>query len=182
MAQKTECTDHLGNHFSSIRNMCKAHDIPYNTYMYRIKSGYRIEDALSKEPVREKYSKSRTCVKDYKGKSFKNMTAMCKYYGISLTLFMKRRERGKTLEEALKPVKIYKDHLGNTYPSLKALGIKYKIRPSVIKHRLENGYSLEETLTKDKRYFKPKKVKDHLVIYAKNQNDLKQTYIHSEVI
>lgn len=47
-----ECTDHLGEHFSSISDMCVKYKINRTLYNYRIKAGYNQEDALTK-PVKK---------------------------------------------------------------------------------------------------------------------------------
>ena len=40
-------TDHKGNKYSTIREMCKAWGISSGTYMYRIKKGMNVEQALT---------------------------------------------------------------------------------------------------------------------------------------
>jgi hypothetical protein len=42
-----QCTDHLGNEYPSITAMCKAYNIPTQTYGMRIKQGWSVKDALT---------------------------------------------------------------------------------------------------------------------------------------
>ena len=52
------CKDHLGNKFNSIKSMCDKWGIPNDTYNFRIKNGWSIEDALTKKPEFRKHSVS----------------------------------------------------------------------------------------------------------------------------
>ena len=47
------CRDHLGREFPSIAAMCRAWDVSYPTYSYRMASGWDLERALTTRPRKE---------------------------------------------------------------------------------------------------------------------------------
>lgn len=44
-----ECTDHLGNKYTSFTEMCNKYGINYDTYLYRLNKGWSQKDALTKK-------------------------------------------------------------------------------------------------------------------------------------
>lgn len=92
------CSDHLGNHFPSIKEMCAQYNIHPETYTRRRKVyKWSIEKALI-TPV--KRNGGEQCM-DYSGKRFKSITKMCKYHNISRKVFEYRIKHGWTLMDAL---------------------------------------------------------------------------------
>lgn len=104
------CTDHLGNKFSSVREMCKFHDVLYETYRKRRSKGYSIEQSLS-----DRYlicnGRAIEC-RDHKGKCFTSISEMAEFYGITSQIFRNRMRVGWSLEKTLTtPIKQYKNNL-----------------------------------------------------------------------
>jgi len=156
--------DHLGNNFSSRKEMLKAYGINESTFDSRISRGYSLEDALTKE-AKPHGAKS---TEDHLGNSFKSITEMLKKYGVKTSTFKKRVRDGWPLEEALtknvrsgKPRKAT-DHLGNDYSSQREMFEKYGIDKGTFKSRIKKGMQLEEALTKKVRKLPIKEAKDHL--------------------
>jgi len=139
-------TDHLGNKFRSVKEMCRYYSIDCATYYHRIASGMSLGDALTK-PVKkfDKYY-------DHLGNEFYSLNTMCKHYGISRNEFCYRLEHGWSLEEALttatnKHSNMCVDHLGNSYKSTTEMCDKYNISVATFKQRLKSGWSLEDALS-----------------------------------
>lgn len=94
---KKECTDHLGNKYSSIDEMC----IRYNTYgnvlRNRLKKGDSLKDALTKEVSARKAVAS----EDHLGNKYKSIMEMCRAYGINRCTYMARIKNGWSVGDAL---------------------------------------------------------------------------------
>ena len=122
---------------------------------------------------------------EYRGKRYRTQTALCDAYGVERTTFCKRIQRGATLDEALKPIKVM-DHAGNCFQSIKAMLRFYNIERGTFYARLKADWSLEDALTiptsrslrkiEDKRKFVRMKVpftkvrcKDHIGNYFKSK-------------
>ena len=141
---KKECKDHLGNIYSSVKDMCnmyKHYDITEDAYRSRLKLGWTLEEALT-TPVRD------LSVYDHLGNKYPNIKTMCKHYGITDSAYQSRLKLGWTLEETLTtPLHSVYDHLGNKYSGTEKMCKQYGITRSVYKIRLKLGWTLEETLT-----------------------------------
>jgi len=148
--------DHLGNMYYSKKEMCEAYGISFDAFSARRRKGMSLEEALTKKP----FLKDPEDAIDTLGNVFKNKTAMCMHYGIPLTTYDRRLERGWSKEEALglKERKrasfgntVIKDHLGNEYSSKKKMCEHYGISVYTFKDRIKKGMSLEDALKKEKR-------------------------------
>lgn len=146
-------TDHKGNVYDSVHDMCIAYGIVQSTYWGRLKRGYSKEEALTVPAVRRAASEeSRT---DHKGKLYKNVDAMCSAYGLSRSLYAARRRKGMTKEEALttpheaqvSDKENRTDHNGRVYRSLYEMCRTYGIRKTTYMSRLESGYTKKDALT-----------------------------------
>ena len=91
---RQKCKDHLDHEFSSINEMCKYWNISLSTYIYRIKKGLTIEQALTKTMTKKKY-------KDHLDHEFSSIIEMCKYWNISWSTYDYRIKKGLTIEQAL---------------------------------------------------------------------------------
>ena len=166
----TQCQDHQGNIFSSVREMCKYWNVPTTTYYDRIKKGYTIEQTLTydKQKNHQMYKTCKEC-KDHKGNIYPSYVLMCEAYGIDYSVFEKRIKKGFTLERALTQkiikrnydnTKTHKnklnptgghpkriqDHKGNEYNSITEMCKAYNIVPSVYYGRINRGWKLKEAL------------------------------------
>lgn len=140
-------TDHLGNAFPTIKDMCDYWKIPKNTYVARIHTHHwSLEKALT-TPVKE-----RTC-RDHLGQEFPNRTEMCKHWGISTGAYIGRMERNWTLEQILTTPsqpskKECTDHLGNKFTSKASMCEHWNIHVQTYTKRIEKQkWSQEQALT-----------------------------------
>ena len=138
-------TDHLGNEFETIFQLCAYHKISESRYRSRLSNGWTQEEALT--GVRKKKQ-----VTDHLGNVFDSRSDMCQFYGIRESLFKTRINAGKSLEEALLGVDeeselTVEDHLGNKYKNVSQMCKAYGIRLDSYCQRKKRGWSLEEILT-----------------------------------
>ena len=137
------CKDHLGNTYSSIKEMCVHYGVPFKLYSGRIRQGWTIEQALTK-------STKDTYCQDHQGCSFTDIKAMCAHYGINRITYAKRRKMGWSLKDALTiPCNsIVYDHVGKGYDSLKDMCKAYKIPYATYINRVSRlGWDIEKALT-----------------------------------
>lgn len=157
LCNKWVCTDHLGNNFRSVTDMCKYYGTTFAAYTYRIRLGFNKKEALTftRRQVAENSHRfgggrkpTDNEVQDHLGNVYRTQREMCNAYGISTTLFCKRRERGSSLEECLTGLKrdYCTDHLGNKYSTKKEMCEAYGITPPVYTGRLKAGKSKQEAL------------------------------------
>lgn len=124
-------TDHTGQTFISVSEMCKHWKMTRVTYNARRKAGWSIEKALTTPIKRIKVEK--TPHTDHLGNTYESLNEMCRAYGITRWMYQSRIENGWSVKDALtKPISINAtechDGFGNTFPSLKDLGNYYNIR------------------------------------------------------
>lgn len=90
--QTTVYTDHLGNTFNTIKEMCQFHHTDVTSFANRRKKGLPLEECLKTMEVQ-----------DYKGNTFPNVKEMCKAYGISTFKYYYGIKNGYSLERILNP-------------------------------------------------------------------------------
>ncbi len=118
----TECEDHLGNKFPSMREMCRHHHVPANTYLKRIRRGLSVAEALKPSKPRKRH---RPKITDHLGHTYPNIDTMAATYGLSGKRYKKRICSGWTKEEALLlPQKCIKKS-GKQKPVFELEGIGY---------------------------------------------------------
>ena len=118
--------------------------------------------------------------KDHLGNAFNSISDMCKYWGISKSIYNTRMLKcGWELKRALETpiVTKYKrkeciDHLGNPYNSIKEMCIVWGIPTSTYKYRISQGYSIEDALIGNLQY----KCRDHLGIEYESKNKMCEAY------
>lgn len=140
--------DHLGNRYSSVKEMVLAYGIYPTCLIYKRlnEMGWSLEKALT-TPIRS--MKKIT----YKGKTYRSARQLSFAVGIDTHTLERRLARGFTLEEAVEmgcghsEWTISVDHLGNKYPSFKAMCRAYNKHPDTVNLRLNKGWSLELALT-----------------------------------
>lgn len=97
-------TDHLGNTYDSISELCRHYNIERATLKTRLMHGQSLEEALTrnKKPIRL-HSK---LVKDHLGNTYKSIGSLCKHYNITRSAYDSRLKTGWSLEDTLTtPVK-----------------------------------------------------------------------------
>lgn len=154
----SKCRDHLGKEYTSINEMCKAYGISLRLYDGRLRLGWSVKDALTKEVGVHK----KEC-EDHLGNKYSSVSEMCTAYGITSNRYRARKRHGYSLKDALTAKREVKDHLGNTYESDAEMCRAYGIDRKAYWWRRDNGWSLEDALTKPKYMpSKSRKYKDHL--------------------
>ena len=86
----------------------------------------------------------KTKCKDHKGITYASITAMCDAYDVSPTLYLKRIERGWTVQEALEGKQPYFSRDGVDYYSQKEVCEAFKIHPNSFRLKQKNGYSIDD--------------------------------------
>ena len=147
-------TDHLGNTYTSLSEMCKHYNIPQKTVMGRIHNcKWSIEKALT-TPVQTIPGNSKA-VTDHLGNKFESTSELCRFYNIKLSMYKERLKLGWTVEQAIttpaKNMKIVKkectDHLGNKFTSLNEMCKAYNLTRYCYSSRLKLGWTQEKALT-----------------------------------
>lgn len=95
--KKEEYTDHLGQKFNSLGNMCKHWGLHLQTYDSRMAQGWSLKDILE-TPVNGIGKKQIT---DHLGKTHESIVAMCKYWNMPIKLISSRLSYGYSLYESL---------------------------------------------------------------------------------
>ncbi len=202
MSNPKSYTDHLGNKFNSISEMCEYWNINKDTYRHRIQYGWSLENALTKHVTQNK----RKCI-DHLGNEIESMTEMCKYWNIDRRIFKKRIKRNWSIKDALtknKSTTLNKkciDHLSNEFNSVEEMCKYYKISVYQYYNRLKHNYCDLEILsilpiiysgiqngtqiTKNLKLIeKQYDRKSKLIVYyiCENQNGLRDIYTREELI
>lgn len=132
-ANGKKATDHLGNEFPSVSDMCRYHGVKLSRYKERVKLGWSVEKALT-APAREMNSMKAEACEDHLGNRYPSKNAMCRAYNIRRHTLMSRLELGWDLERALtEPLttcgKPAVDYRNRKFPSLKDMANFYGIKP-----------------------------------------------------
>lgn len=164
------CTDHTGQTFSSIAEMCSAWHVRYSAYTSRIAKGWTIEEALTR-PVLKQKPEDKTAkpnapqkkaasvrrsahidrtITDHTGQTFSSLTAMCEAWGISKSAYDYRIKRGWSIERSLTtPVEqtSCQDHTGREFPTKRAMCKAWGVKHDTYFLRVKKGWTVEEALT-----------------------------------
>ena len=152
-SDKEDRTDHLGQLFDSLNQMCEHWGIGKNKYLNRIRSGWSKEKALtSKEDMSVRADlEDRT---DHLGQVFDSLNQMCEHWGVNPRTYKNRIRRGKwTKEKALTysnqsitKIEDRTDHLGNIFETQGEMCKEYNIDHNTYLGRLRDYHSKEEAL------------------------------------
>lgn len=149
--ENNKIVDHLGKEYRTEKEMYEAWNITRSAYARRKSDGWSLKDILT-TPV--KVRKSSKSWKDFKGKRFPSITAMCKEHGVSrssVTLYMREGlSPGEAIKEMLSrrdSSSEVEDHLGNKFSSYTKMLEHWGVFGSTFRYRMNNGWSLEEALT-----------------------------------
>lgn len=91
------CTDHLGNKFDSVTDMCRYHGVAISTFGNRRLKGASLEQALRHGTVfsnTDKYS-------DHLGNRFNSLRSMASYWNLSYQVLQNRLNSGWGLKASL---------------------------------------------------------------------------------
>lgn len=158
-----KCTDHLGNTYSSMTEMCNAYNIQLDTFMKRISRGSSLEQALTKpvhprtvyESMKKSKLKQKRCIIDPDGNTFNSITEMCSYWGIGVSTYRQRIKNNVPMKVALTAPTTshpngYIDHMGNHFESMDDMCAYWSVNPITYKCRINSGLSVKDALTKPK--------------------------------
>ena len=149
-----KCTDHLGNTYNSVKEMCQHYNVKAETYKRRLRAGYTQEQALTGEEVQygRPHRETKKCT-DYLGNTYNSVIEMCQHYNVKVDTYKYRLRAGYTQEQALTGDGIRRgkqthvtDHLGNTYDSLDKMCQHYNIKAEIYCSRISVGYTQEQAL------------------------------------
>ena len=142
-------TDHNGVEYPTMTAMAEAYGKNVTSVASRLKSGWTVEDALTKDIAK----KSTEEVKDHLGNVYMSKTEMAEAYGIALRTLELRLSSGLSLAGALtqRVPKRYKlkveDHLGNKFQNVMEMCKFYGVKYDTYYQRLQRGWSKERALT-----------------------------------
>ena len=152
MARDIRITDHKGNKFKTISEMCKFWNTSLSLYYRRKNLGWDIEHILeNKNPNTVKYY-------DHKGNEFNNINDMCKYWHISTSTYYNLRAKNTPLKDILDPERKYKyiDKDGNKFITKQDLAKFYNISLKTLDTNLKKGLSLDDAIIASKIAKQPK--------------------------
>jgi len=160
-------TDHKGQVFPSIEDMCRHWKITSYTFDYRRKLGWSLKDILE-TPIGGNPANSKKAT-DHKGQVFPSIKTMCRHWGISRATFESRSRLGWSLKDTLETPagnltnsKKATDHKGQVFPSIKAMCRHWGISRATFERRSRLGWSLKDTLeTPAGNLTNSKKATDH---------------------
>jgi hypothetical protein len=172
--------DYKGNKFYSLVEFCKQYDVARNDIYYwenkgkdllwiseyldkkRLKRLTKEQERLKRQELKLLNEKilSYHKVINFKNKSFNSIKELCDYYELKYDTFMKRQNRGWTLEECIlgrktkqKPKIMDKtkrksgiEYEGKFYKSQKDLCDTYGISFNTFRSRYHRGLTLDECL------------------------------------
>lgn len=142
-------TDHKGVEYPTMTAMVEAYGKNITSVASRLKSGWSIKDALTKDIAK----KSNEKVKDHLGNEYASKTEMAEAYGMALRTLELRLSSGLSLAGALtqRVPKRYKlkveDHLGNKFQNVMEMCKFYGVKYDTYYQRLQRGWSKERALT-----------------------------------
>lgn len=144
---KSSYKDHLGNEFTTKKNMLEYWGITRGAFNHRLERGWSLKDALTVKYRAVFYY-------DHLGNRFESKEDMCNYWGVARGTFDDRIRHGYSLQEALTEKinntptsKQTTDHLGNEFNSIIDKCKYWNIKPETYKGRIKLGYSEKDALT-----------------------------------
>ena len=90
-------TDHKGNSYRNVQEMCGNYGIKPATFRARMRNGFTLEEALT--TAIGKLRKGQ--VADHLGNTYATIKEMCSFYGVNNSTYLCRIRKGYTVEEAL---------------------------------------------------------------------------------
>lgn len=161
--------DYKGQEFESYKQMAENYHLTYQTFLWRRKSNWSLEECLTGKKAKHKSTVDVSKRTDHLGVVYQTVEDMCKAWNVTLNNYHIRKSRGYSLEECLTGIKNIirdksryevEDHLGNKFESKRKMCEYYNIAYYTYLDRLRRGLSMEESLTS---YELGKvKCKDHL--------------------
>ncbi len=134
--KKDNVVDHLGTHYKSEAQMCRAYHIPLMTYRRRLERNMSLEEALTIP------SGSCNSVTDHEGTVFPTVSALCRHWGVTTEKYNRKIRQGCTIEQALDndfSGKEYIDYLGNVFVRWQDYADHWGMPRGTLSHRIKSG-------------------------------------------
>ena len=145
---KHQCTDHLGNTYSSKAAMAQAYGMTFALLEKRLTKGMSLEEALT-TPVMGWNRPVTDCF----GQTFASISVAARFYGLNAENLAHKLRRGTSFAEVSRQLTggsqkaNITDHRGQSFQSLKAMAEHWGIKPLMYSDRIRNGWTKEEALT-----------------------------------
>ena len=140
MAKKA-VTDHLGNNFVSVKEMCEYWNIERHTLRLRLNAGLSLADALTQP---------KKIAIDHLGNEFNSVKGMCEYWGIPYVTFKERIKVNWSIEKALttpvKQVEHKVEYNGVHYKSVSQLATDIGIDAGYLRYHLTRGKTIDDII------------------------------------
>ena len=182
-----ESTDHEGNTYKSVQEMCDHWRIPRTAFFRRRRNGWDLKKCLT-TPLQK--TEKNAIIHDAQGNSFTSVDEMCAYHNISKQQYIINIRNNCSVEEALtrktenksdgKWKKTCTDHKGNEYPSINAMCKAYHISKDILRGRIELGWTLDQILENPNKIDNRIKAKDHKQQKYQSQKEMLKAYGISE--
>lgn len=160
-----QVTDHLGNVYASVIEMCRHYNVSDATYRLRIKRGLSVEEALQSGRIHNTRWPS---VQDHKGNKFDSINDMCAHWGVPTSIYRHRKSLGWSLKDILEThnttCKESVDHLGNKYKSITDMCNHWGISISAYHNRIQNGWTVQRALETPVKITSKEKHEDNAII------------------
>ena len=141
---KKQITDHEGNTFESIADLCTFWNIKRSTFESRYYKGWDMKDCILLDHIDNSIK-----ITDHTGHVFKNKQEMCDFWKINRSTFDNRISRGYSIEKALtEPFRNneYIDPEGNKFKSIKDMANHWDMNYTTLSKRLNDGMTVEDAL------------------------------------
>lgn len=139
-------TDHLGNEYKSITELCNVYGITTAAYKHRkTKLKWSTEKTLTTPIISKK-------VHDHMGNEFASIKELCKFYKIAPSTYRLRLNQGLSMYEILTQDTIHPkiectDHKGKIFASKTDMCAEYGISINTFAARIKQGWTVERALT-----------------------------------
>lgn len=149
--------DEEGNSFSTIEEMCAAHNISRTSYYNKKNKGITGSNCLKKLDNCGSPKKSR---KDHLGNKYESLKEMCDAYNINESTYWRRIKKGYSVKDALtKPIRIYNTSLSQTIKKIKKYN-KLRAKVDNLQHEIKKYLNDEFKICVDTEYFDIQQIKN----------------------
>lgn len=147
----TQCADHLGNTFPSVRAMCRAWRINPATFKNRMQIGWDLEKALATK------TPGPTSITGPDGHTYKSIRSMCTANGMSSATVCRHIAAETDMQSAVVTAlertgtraasKACADHIGQTHDNETRMCAAWGVRLTTFRRRIRTGWSVQRALT-----------------------------------
>ena len=152
---KKAVTDHLGNKFESITEMCEYWGVPYDRFRNRVAHKWTVEMALT-TPFSKRIRRVNTRPKsgasiEYNGVQYKSVRQLAIALGIDDRYLRYHLDRGMSVDNIIELRKrrdeLAVDHTGQRFSSVYEMCNYWGIKEGTYQRKIKKGSTKEEALT-----------------------------------